>query len=531
MLSRAQRKRKQWLLMLFGLTVILPLLFPQTDAADASSSSTERPGIREAGRQWDSKTPKEMEAPVRSDLGVARLQIEKSWRDYKRIPGLFMEMAQEPERFFSLETPDLRGLAKNALRNNPELKEAEAAWKASLKKARIVSSLPDPVLAATAFINSVETRVGPQEAVLTFTQQLPWFGKLSAAGQAALEQALEKAWMWRSLERETILNVKKTYYDLVYLNEALKITAQDISTLHRYEAIALTRYETGKGIQQNVVKVQSEISRLNERRLVLLRQRDVARRELARLVGSPLGHMDLTFEGLALPVPHVRLDDLYAKVRGNREELQAGLHAVRSRRQAVRLAKKQYWPDLKLGLNYVLVGDRKDPAGILNPPKDNGDDAIGVIASINLPIWFPKLRAGVDEAKLEEYRARASYARQEDRILFELQDAFINLESLRDQLDLYRRALLPQARQSLESSEAAYTTGKLSFLELLDSERFLLNVQYGYAKIKSGYLTALADMERALGSRFPDRRGPEGAEGTGDRAGMPETERTVQGHM
>ncbi len=512
MMNRTQWKRRQCLLVLFVLAIMLSLPLRQRDRVNASSSDRER--SPEAGQQWETENPEGMGTQVRSDLGIAPLRIEKSWRNYKRIPGLFQEMAEEPEGFFSLESPALRDLVKTALKDNPELKEAEAAWKASLKKARVVSALPDPNLAVTAFLESVETRVGPQEAALIFTQRLPWFGKLSAAGQAALEEALEKAWTWRSLQRETVLRVKKIFYDLVYLFDALKITDEDISTLRRYEAIALTRYATGKGIQQNVVKVQSEITRLNERRIVLLRQRDVTRRELARLVGSPLRKVELEIEDQPLPNASVRLEDLYAKVRENREELQARLHAVRSSRQAVRLAKKQYWPDFNLGFNYIVVGDRKDPAGLLSPPEDNGKDAIGVLASINLPIWYHKLRAGVDEARLKEYRARAAYARQEDRVLFELQDAYISLESLREQLDLYRHALIPQAEQSLVSSEAAYKTGKLTFLELLDSERFLLNVRYGYAKIKSDYLIAQADMERALGTRFPEKTEEAGTEGT-----------------
>ncbi len=512
MMNCAQWKRRQCLLVLCVLTTVLSLPLRQNDGANASSPGEEK--SPENTQPWDVGTHKDMKEPVRVDLELAPLRIEKSWRNYKQIPDLFQEMAEEPEGFFSLESQALRDLVKSALKDNPELKEAEAAWKASLKKTRVVSALPDPNLAATAFLESVETRVGPQEAVLILTQKLPWFGKLSAAGQAALEEALEKAWTWRSLQRETVLRVKKTFYDLVYLFEALKITDEDISTLRRYEAIALTRYGTGKGIQQNVLKVQSETTRLNERRIVLLRQRDVGRRKLARLVGSPLGKVELDFGDQPLPDVDLRLEDLYGKVRKNREELQARLHAVRSSREGVRLAKKQYWPDFNLGLNYIVVGDREDPEGLLNPPEDNGKDAIGVLASINLPIWYHKLRAGVDEARLEEYRARAAYARQEDSVLYEVQDAYINLESLREQLDLYRHALIPQAEQSMESSEAAYETGKLTFLELLDSERFLLNVRYGYAKIKSDYLGAHADMERALGTRFPEKAEETGTEGT-----------------
>ena len=447
--------------------------------------------------------PASAETPDAGRIERQPLHIDRSWREYSKAPSFFRDVADEPERFFYLEPDRLKELAGNALVENPELKQAEAEWHALLQKVRRVSALPDPNLAVTAFLESVETRVGPQEAVLAFTQKLPWFGKLSGAGQAAMEEALEKAWEWRSLQRRTVLEVKKAYYDLVYLAEALEITEEDLATLSRYEEIALTRYATGKGIQQNVVKVQSEVTRLNERKIILGRQRDVARRRLARLAGRPLVELALPVEEQELPAVAVNLEDLYGTVHEGRDELQARLHAVRARQEDVRLAKKQYWPDLTLGFNYIIVGDRKDAAGILNPPEDDGKDAVGILASINLPIWPHKIRAGVDEARLREMQARAAYARQEDRVLFEVQDAYINLESLREQRRLYQDTLIPQAEQSRDSSEAAYKTGKITFLELLDSERFLLNVRYGYAKVKSEYLTALAGMERALGVRFP----------------------------
>lgn len=432
------------------------------------------------------------------------LQIDTSWREHKKAPSFFRDVAEEPEKFFYLDPDHLRELAEIALLDNPELKQAEAEWHAMLQKVRRVSALPDPNLAVTAFLESVETRVGPQEAVLAFTQRLPWFGKLSGAGQAAMEEALEKAWEWRSLQRSVVLEIKRAYYDLVYLSEALEITEEDLGTLRRYEEIVLTRYATGKGIQQNVIKVQVEITRLKERKIILNRQQDGAWRRLAWAAGRPFAEFSFPVGGRDLPAVAVNLEDLYGTVREGRDELQARVHAVRARQEEVRLAKKQYWPDLTLGFNYIIVGDRTDPAGILNPPEDEGKDAVGILASINLPIWPHKIRAAVDEARLREMQARAAYARQEDSVLFEVQDAYIRLESLAEQRRLYRETLLPQAEQSRDSSEAAYKTGTLTFLELLDSERFLLDVRYGYAKVRAEYLTALAVMERALGVAFPE---------------------------
>ena len=52
---------------------------------------------------------------------------------------------------------------------------------------------------------------------------------------------------------------------------------------------------------------------------------------------------------------------------------------------------------------------------------------------------------------------------------FEIRDQYLRLSTTRDQLALYSTVLIPQAEQSLNSSESAYSTGKLGFLDLLDS--------------------------------------------------------------
>jgi outer membrane protein TolC len=71
-------------------------------------------------------------------------------------------------------------------------------------------------------------------------------------------------------------------------------------------------------------------------------------------------------------------------------------------------------------------------------------------------------------------------------------------------MSLFERVLLPQADQSLRSAEAAYSTGSIPVLELLDSERTLLEVRLSLAQFQTDYMKALAEMERAIGSAFPE---------------------------
>jgi outer membrane protein TolC len=70
---------------------------------------------------------------------------------------------------------------------------------------------------------------------------------------------------------------------------------------------------------------------------------------------------------------------------------------------------------------------------------------------------------------------------------------------------LFERTLLPQAQQALRSTEAAYSAGTLGVLDLLDSERVLLEVKLGLERLAHEYMKALAEMERTIGEPFPAR--------------------------
>ena len=58
-----------------------------------------------------------------------------------------------------------------------------------------------------------------------------------------------------------------------------------------------------------------------------------------------------------------------------------------------------------------------------------------------------------------------------------MRDQIVRLQTLADQIRLFRDVLLPQAREAQRSTEAAYETGQVGMLDLLDSERVLLEVR------------------------------------------------------
>ena len=77
------------------------------------------------------------------------------------------------------------------------------------------------------------------------------------------------------------------------------------------------------------------------------------------------------------------------------------------------------------------------------------------------------------------------------------------IETIRSQLRLYERTLLPQVEQALESTLDAYSNGAAEVTGLLEIQRLLLDAQLGAARLRADYLKAAADLERVIGSPLP----------------------------
>jgi cobalt-zinc-cadmium efflux system outer membrane protein len=401
----------------------------------------------------------------------------------------------------------LHRLITEALVRNPQLRETEARWKASIEKIPQVKALPDPMMTITQFIESVETRVGPQHNILMLSQQFPWFGTLSLKGKIALQEALAQAEHYSAQQREIIRRIKNAYYDLYFTHMAVAITRDEIELLKHFETTAATRYATGRGIQQNVIKVQTEITKVQDRLLLLEKQRDTLSAMLNTLIDQAPEAESYKPADFSIPLPTLDLNQLYTRAHENRPELQATRYGIEKSELGVQLARKNFWPNFTLGFAFVNIGEREDLPGRTMPPPDNGQDAYSVSLGMNIPIWRSKLHAALSEAEHLRTAAQAQYDRLENETDFDIRDQYLRLLTTRDQLELYSTVLIPQAEQSLNSSEAAYTTGKLGFLDLLDSERTLLNVRMAFYRLKADYMKALSDLERTLGVPFPSSSG------------------------
>ena len=405
---------------------------------------------------------------------------------------------------FSAGNPQLRIYINEALDRNPGIRQSFARYQSALQRMPQVSSLPDPMLSLTQYLRSPETRVGPQTTTLSLSQKLPWFGKLSDKEKVAAKEAASLQFLYEAQRAEVVRKVKLAYYSLGYIDRAIEITNEDLSVLEHFETLARARYEQGVGLQQAVVKLQAEITR-DQNRLEDLRRQRV---DLEATLNS-LRDLPSTTSVEKVPVedrPKVDIvyERLYQVGRNHRPEIQAALLQIEKNEKRIQLAHRNYWPDFTVGAGFTNVMNRSDLPGILNPPDQNGKNIFSVSASLNIPIHRKKYDAAVAEATEDKLASQELYRDMVNSMEASVRAIGFSIETSERQISLFENTLLPQADQALRSTEAAYSTGSLGVLDLLDSERVLLDVRLGLAKLDSDYMKSLAEMERATGAPFKE---------------------------
>jgi outer membrane protein TolC len=170
-------------------------------------------------------------------------------------------------------------------------------------------------------------------------------------------------------------------------------------------------------------------------------------------------------------------------------------HEIARRRHLADLAKKEYFPDLTAGAGVIDTGD--SPA---RPrPHDSGQDPVYVMLSLNLPIWYEKLSAGVRQARWQTRAAALQRDELANSLAADLEMALYRYHDAGFKIDLYRNALLPKAVQAQQAADAAFRAGRADFNDLIDTQRVLLEFQLALARASADRGQRLAQIEKLVG--------------------------------
>lgn len=386
----------------------------------------------------------------------------------------------------------LNDLVAVALEQNPEIKAMQRSF--DMMRARVpqAKALPEPMLsygyAGNAPLPPFDIQKGdPASArTLSFTQELPFPGKLAIKGKMANVAAEAEWWNYEQVRLNVVAEVKDAYYDLYFTHKAIETITKNKELLEKFAKIAEASYSVGKGIQQDVLKAQVEVSKLVEQLTVLEQREQTAEarlnsllfRELETPVGKPeeIKPRDFTYN----------LTDLREMALTNYPLLKAQRRRIDREQYGVELAQKDFYPDFNVGFTYF------------NRPGLPEMYAVNVGVKIPLYFW-QKQRPAVAEAAASTATEKQRLENTSTLLFFRIKDKYLAATTAQRLVKLYGTTIIPQSSLSLESAISGYEVGKVDFLTLLDNLVTLLNYELSYYEQLSNVEKSIAALEPFVG--------------------------------
>jgi len=408
------------------------------------------------------------------------------------------------------ERAGLNDYLRYAALRNAGLEAQFQTWRAAVERVPQVGVLPDPRFTYGYYLGEVETRVGATQHLVSLSQTFPWFGKLQDREDAAARNAMEAYQRFEAARLALNLRVETAFNELFYLERSIEITKDNLELLEQFERVAQARYQVAAGGHPDVIRVQVEFGKLEDR---LRQQRDLRAPLVARLnaaLNRPAGTEVPSLSGIAQQESRADIEELLSVMQEQNPELRALAEEIERERIGTELARKDGKPDLTVGIAYTAIAERSGVS-----LAENGDDSVLATFSINLPIWRQKYDAKVREAVARRLAAASRRTEVSNRLASELRRAIFDHQDARRRVDLFANTLIPKATESLEASLSGFTQGATDFFDLIDAERTLLEFQLGLERAKVDRATSYAHIEQLIGTSLVEiETGPETGEET-----------------
>ncbi len=376
-------------------------------------------------------------------------------------------------------------LVEAVLARNPDIPTMEATW--GVAKARIeqANAFDDPMLSYSIAPQSAGANGMDFGQKLSLSQRLPWPGKRDLRGDVARAES-DAAFVGIEQARLKLTETAKAAYaDWYFVHAAIRINGINKSLLQEFQNIAEIKYSTGRASKQDALRAEVERVLLEHRDIVLERhRRDVLANIntlLQRLPDQPLPLPAGLPETVSLPT----VEQLRKLALEHHPELRALVARTQASRYRERLAERNDYPDITLNAGY-------------NTLWNQSEKRLTVGASINIPLQG-KRHAAKDEARAMTLRLDSQQRAKVSQLMGDLQRAVEKVRESEHVLNLYQNRLLPLAEENLQAAQSDYEAGSGNFLDLISTEKNLMQTRLQREQALADYHRRLAALEHIVG--------------------------------
>ncbi len=365
-----------------------------------------------------------------------------------------------------------------ALETDPVIEATEARAESLREDAVADGQLPDPKLRIGLYnlpLDSFDISQEPTTQLrFGYLQALPRGDTLAYRQRRTEWLANAQSARARAERRKVRQSVREKYLEVYFQVQAGAIVRASRKLFEQLVDVTRYQFAAGRVTQQDVLRAQLELSRLDDRETRIRNREEAQRAGLATWVGDA-AWQPLASERPALP-PLPSRDAILASLE--RHPLLAFKSAqVESHRQGVQIAREQYKPGFNLGIEYrKRFGE--------NPNGTDRTDMMAAMVTFDLPFFTGQRQDRRLNASLHK-AAAAQFDKDDVRRKLEamLAREYANWKRLGERKALYERKLVQEAKANAEAALKAYQSGLTEFTTLMRARLTELDVRLAELRI------------------------------------------------
>jgi outer membrane protein len=324
-------------------------------------------------------------------------------------------------------------------------------------------------------------------------------GRSEALERAARAEASAATSDTASSRADLRLEVTRAFWALVTATESVRVVGESTKRLAAQRRDVQARYDAGFVAPSDVLSVQAQEARQQGALIEVGNIRDVARADLARLIGVPLDH-PLEPDAVLADEPAGSLEaaalaatvEMARRQRADREALASRASAAAERIDAARAASRPT-------INIASGVDYANPNPRIFPRAEKWQEFWDVGVTVSWLLWNGgRTAAEVTEASKLAEAARERLAEFDTTIAFEVRQRQLDLESARAQASA-ANAGVKSAAEAQRVMEERFKAGVETSTDLLDRQVALLQAELDRTRVLASIKLAQARLARALG--------------------------------
>ena len=399
---------------------------------------------------------------------------------------------------------DLESLISRSIKLSPKIKMLKAKRNVAYNRITQNSNLPDPTLTLALANLPTNTFAFDQDPmtgkVIGLTQTFPFPGKLSAIEN---ESAIDTLIIDQEINDEVnkiTQSVTKSYYDLNYFRRAIYYAKESKKLLKEIENVVSVKYKVSTATQQNVIKVQLEQTKILNKIEELKSREKSALSVLNSYLLQDANSYIQTEQIEKVNTITVTSQELNKLAQINRPFLKGIKLSEEKARLKQTVAQKDFYPNFTLGFLYSFRDRIASTGTDLN-------NLVTFSLGISLPINYGgKVTSKVEEAVSLQNLYEEQYSSAMQFLSGRFGSDIAELKSIEERINLFEYGLLPQAQQNLKSALASYQVNEVDFINVIDAQDQLFQIETNLYRLKTSYLKQIADLEFLTGTSLSASR-------------------------